>query len=158
MTEGYPLIPSNRRYRKKRIDFDGETLPVENRPHLDVLLRATHFEIDIDKKVTEWLQEVPKWQEQPVWKPSEHPSSNRHDTFVHTYELGDDADHPIEIEDDGWFITREIVSDTGIYLLQLKWEDLPENYKRYWQKEWWNEKPWDLLVDPGAMSEDSDDL
>ena len=111
MTEGYPLIHSNRRYRKKRIDFDGETLPVEKRPQLDVLLRATHFEIDVDKKVSEWLQEVPQWQEQPVWKPSEHPSSNRHDTFVHTYELGDDADHPIEIQDDGWFITREIVSD-----------------------------------------------
>lgn len=157
MTEGYPLITTNRHRGKKYIEFDGETLPFIKRPHLDVLLHASNYEVNTNEKVSSWLQEIPKWQDQPVWKPSEHPPSNFHDPFIHIYELGKDAEHPIEVQDDGWFISREVVSDTGIYMFQARWDELTEDYKRYWKEDWWYEKPWDKLKDPGAMSEKSDE-
>ena len=42
MTEGYPLITTNRHRGKKYIEFDGETLPFIKRPHLDILLHASN--------------------------------------------------------------------------------------------------------------------
>lgn len=156
--DGHTLVRINKRGCKKYREMDGETAPTVKRPHLDVLLHASNFEVDSDEKVALWLQANAEWREQPVWIPSEHPSNQRYDPFVHTYELGDDNAHPIEVEDDGWFSVREVVTDAGVYTVRRTWNELSDHEKRYWQEEWWYEKPWDLLVDPGAMSEELDDL
>ena len=97
-----------------------------------------------------WLERNKSWETKPIWKPSEH-TEQYHDTFKHIYELGD-KDHPIEIDDDGWFTSYEYVTDGGIINYKSTWNDLPDYQKRYWQEDWWYEKPWDLLYDPGESS------
>ena len=114
-------------------------------------------EIGMCEKVEHWLKQNKEWWKSPIWIPKEHKDPPKHDTFIHTYELGDDIDHPIEVEDNGWFEEREIFAKEGHFIFHFKWEDLSDERKHYWQEEWWNEKPWEDLKDPGAMSEESDE-
>lgn len=152
------LIRINKRSCQKYIyvEEDTQTIPVEKRPRIEELLHLSNYEVNSIEKVQLWITKNTEWYKQPVWIPEEHPSTGQHDTFIHTYELGNDAEHPIYVEDDGWFTTREVVSDFGVCKLQYTWDELPEFEKRYWQKDWWYEKPWEELKDPGAMSEESD--
>lgn len=126
-------------------------------PRLEDILHANSGNVDSEEKVQFWIKAHPQWREQPVWKPSEHPSSEYHDTFIHICDLGNDAEHPIEIEDDGYFTSFELVTDIGIIRDKETWEELSDDRKRYWREEWWYEKPWDELKDPGAISEESDE-
>ena len=158
MEDPHTLIRTTKRACKKctHLEEDAQTMPCENRPHLDELMHTANYEVDGPTKVAEWLQVNKDWYQQPVWQPAEHPAPNKPDDFVHIYELGDDPLHPIEVIDDGWFVSYEYVTDTGIQTYKSTWKDLPEHEKRYWQEEWWYEKPWDQLHDPGAMSEESE--
>lgn len=146
--------PAVKQYKQ----IDNETV-INNEPtRLEDVLHANSGVVDSVEKAQIWLNAHPQWREQPVWKPSEHPSSKYHDTFIHICDLGNDIEHPIEIEDDGYFTSFELVTDIGIICVKETWEELSKERKRYWREDWWYEKPWDLLVDPGAMSEESDDL
>ena len=112
-------------------------------------MHYSNFEVDGSSKVDEWLKKNEHWKSQSVWKPKEHPTGQKHDTFRHIYELGNDKDNPIEIEDDGFFSTFEYVTDQGIIRHKARWQDLSDYEKKYWQEDWWYEKPWEMLRDPG---------
>lgn len=158
--DSHKLVRTLKRACKKHtfLDEDAQTVPRDKRPVLDEFMHMANYEVDGPTKVLEWLAINKNWKEQPVWIPSEHKYPNQPDPFVHTYELGNTPDKPIEIDDDGWFTSYEFVTDEGVIRYQSTWKNLPEHEKRYWQEEWWYEKPWDELKDPGAISEESDDL
>ena len=78
------LIRTHRKGYKKQIEIDDrETIPKEEKVELNDVLHATKFDINSDEKVELWLKENQNWQKQPIWKPSEHPLDQKHDTFIH---------------------------------------------------------------------------
>ena len=128
-----------------------KTRPVE-------LRQGTNFhcnELGTFEKVEHWLKKNNEWWKYPIWIPEEHKDPPKHDPFIHISDLGNDKEHPIEIEDNGWFEERELFAEEGHFIFRFKWEDLPEERKRYWREDWWYEKPWDQLHDPGIMSQEN---
>ena len=153
----HKLIHTGIRVKKKQlVSPDGQTIRCEKKPTLEGILIRYNYIVDSDQKVAEWLQKYPDWQQQQVWKPREHPSINYTDPFRHTYEMGDSPDDPIEVIDDGYFRSYDLVTPGGIVEINERWCDLSEYEKSYYRERWWYEKPWELIKDPGATSSSSD--
>lgn len=133
-----------------------QTVKGDKRTRVEDVLVISNYEVNGPEKVEEWIKKNSDWKQQHPWIPAEHPIDSKRDTFRHIYEMGNTADDPIFVEDDGAFIIREIVTPGGVVEFKESWESLPEYEKSYYREKWWYEKPWELLKDPGASMSSSD--
>ena len=139
--------------RQQQIGGPGDkTIRYDKKPTLEGILINSNYEVDGTNKVAEWLQKYPDWQQQQAWIPREHPSNNYTDPFRHTYEMGDSPDDPIEVIDNGYFWSYDLVTPGGIVEIDERWCEMSEYEKDYYRKDWWYEKPWEDLVDPTDVS------
>lgn len=151
----HKLIRVSTRFRRERLvqkdNLSQKTIVKPRKGNIEDVISYSNFEVDGTKKVEEWLKANPNHSTIHPWIPKEHPSHNYVDPFRHIYEMGDSPDDPIEVEDGGYFKITEVVTPGGIIELKERWEDLFDFQREYYQKEWWDQKPWDLLVDPGDV-------
>lgn len=131
------------------------TVKGDKKTRVEDVLVSSNYEVNGPEKVEEWIKKNSDWKQQHPWIPAEHPINSKRDTFRHIYEMGNTADDPIFVEDDGSFIIREIVTPGGVVEFKESWEGLPEYEKQYWREDWKYMMPWDLLKDPGETSSTS---
>lgn len=102
-----------------------------------------------------WLEKNPQARYEKYWKPEEHNKPIKAPQFQRIVDMGNDPEHPIYVEDNGYFIEKEIVTDHGIFIMRYTWEELPDYEKQELQEKWLIEKPWDQLKDPGKTTTES---
>lgn len=102
-----------------------------------------------------WLERNPQARYEKYWKPEEHNRRIQMPQFQRIADLGNDPDHPIYIEDNGYFIEKELITDHGIFIERYTWEELPEYKKKEYLETYLYDKPWDQIRDPGKISTDS---
>ena len=117
---------------------DAKTVIVDKteRPRLTKDSNIIFMNRTANEIVGDWLKTNSKWQDQPVWNPKEHPGPTKKVVVLTSKDMGNDKDHPMEIEDTIYIIDKEVVTDQGILRIQYLWNELTEEEKDKYLIKW----------------------